>query len=110
MPESWFEDRLRSSVEGLDKSLPMILVSHQPPYGTKADTLKNGVHVGSKIVRSFIDTWQPLACFCGHIHEGRGIDTIGKTKIINPGPVFRGYFAYAEISDTVDKLEIRSIS
>jgi uncharacterized protein len=108
--EEILETQLSLSVEGFDKSHPLILVSHQPPFGTKADALNNGVHVGSKSVRNFIESWQPLVCFCGHIHEGQGIDSIGDTKVINPGPVFQGNYAYAEISDKVEILEIRSLS
>jgi Icc-related predicted phosphoesterase len=39
----------------------------------------------------------PAVCFTGHIHEGRGVDKIGKTKIINPGPLHHGGYAMAEI-------------
>lgn len=110
MAESYFEQHLQQAVSNIDTTLPMILVSHQPPYNTKADALPNGMHVGSKSVRNFIEQYQPLVCFTGHIHEGIGIDAIGDCKIINPGPVFKGQYAYAEISDTIEVLEIRSIN
>jgi hypothetical protein len=108
--ESYFEEHLATAVQDLDRSLPLIFVSHQPPFGTIADSVKSGIHVGSKTVRRFIEQHEPLICFTGHIHEGQGIDTIGNTRIINPGPVYSGNYAYAEISDRVDLLEIRSIS
>ena len=107
--ESYLEDKLQEAAIGMDPEAPMILVSHQPPCDTSADSLPNGMHVGSKAVRVFIEHFQPMVCFCGHIHEGIGIDSIGKTKIINPGPVFQGNYSYAEISDGSDLLEIRSI-
>jgi Icc-related predicted phosphoesterase len=52
---------------------------------------------------------QPLICFTGHIHEARGIDAIGRTKLINPGPLREGGYAYAVLHDDVETLEIRVI-
>lgn len=88
--------------------LPLILMAHQPPVDTKIDKLPNGTHVGSTAVRSFIEVHQPLVCFSGHIHEGVGIDSIGQTKLINPGPFKSGGYAYAEIGESLDLLEIRN--
>ncbi|MBU3914758.1 metallophosphoesterase family protein [bacterium] len=102
-------EQLKKAVLDLQPDIPMILVSHQPPINTSADDLGNGVHVGSSKVREFIESRTPLICFTGHIHEGIGIDSIGDTKIINPGPMYEERYAYAEISDKVDTLEIRSI-
>lgn len=62
-----------------------ILVSHAPPYGTVADQINNGMHVGSKAIREFIEKYQPDFCFTGHIHEARGEDTIGRSLVLNPG-------------------------
>jgi Icc-related predicted phosphoesterase len=107
--EDYFQGKLKTAIEGMNTELPLVLVSHQPPYGTCADCLPNGMHVGSTTVRQFIEDHQPLICFTGHIHEGKGIDSIGNTKIINPGPFFKGNYAYAEISDQVDLVEIRPI-
>ena len=64
-----------------------ILVSHTPPLKTKADRISNGVHVGSKAVRAFIENHQPAFCLCGHIHEARSSDRIGNTRIINSGMI-----------------------
>lgn len=68
----------------------MILISHTPPAGTAIDRLKNGKHVGSEAVRAFIETHQPDLCISGHIHEARGEDTIGNTRIYNPGMLQHG--------------------
>lgn len=107
--EADFASFLSQSVEGIDRQIPKILVCHQPPFNTLTDKTWANQHVGSKSVRSFIEKIQPLICFTGHIHEGMGIDTIGITKIINPGPVWKGQFAYAEIVDLqVRCLEIRT--
>jgi Icc-related predicted phosphoesterase len=87
--------------------LPQIMVSHQPPYDTINDQVSPGVHVGSKSIRKFIEERQPLVCFTGHIHEGTGIDHIGNTAIVNPGPAGRGSYVLTEISDgQIKRLEV----
>ncbi len=69
----------------VNTKIPMILVTHTPPHGTKLDTLRDGRHVGSSSIRKFIEKHQPALCISGHIHEGKGEDFIGNTHIINPG-------------------------
>lgn len=89
--------------------LPLILVSHQPPYGTLNDQVSPGVHVGSKVIRQFIERRQPLICFTGHIHEGIGIDYIGHTVVINAGPAGAGNYAVAETEGiTIKNTAIRN--
>ncbi len=77
-----------------------IFVPHAPPRGT-LDTIMAGMHVGSTAVRKFIEQRKPDAVVCGHIHEARGQDTIGTTKVVNCGPAGRGYYAVLLIGDTV---------
>jgi Icc-related predicted phosphoesterase len=36
---------------------------------------------------------------CGHIHEARGEDRIGRSQIVNPGPVSAGHYAMVEIGE-----------
>jgi len=105
--EDDFNELLNKAVNNINPDYPLILVSHQPPYNTLCDLTHFRMHVGSKAIREFIDNTQPEICFTGHIHEGRGIDLIGKTKIINPGPLKTGSYAYAEIKSKVEVLEIR---
>lgn len=83
--EEVLAEYLEESVAGLPENMPMVLVSHQPPYGTVCDQLENGEHVGSHAVRAFIEQHQPLVVFCGHIHSGIGKDRIGESVILNPG-------------------------
>ena len=78
---------------------PLIMVSHQPPVDTVVDRVPDGNHVGSPTVRSLIEEHQPLVCLSGHIHEGNGVDRIGKTQLVNPGPFMRGRFATIEIEN-----------
>lgn len=70
-----------------------VLVTHAPPYGTCADLLPDGIHVGSKSVRKIIESKQPSVALCAHVHEARCIGEIGKTKVVNPGPISKGYAA-----------------
>ena len=111
--EEEFTAYLSESVSDVSGRLPLILVSHQPPYDTTCDALNTGIHVGSKAVRQFIENYTPLICFTGHIHESAAIDTIGDIPIINPGPLWHGRYAYARLSDDrshVAELDIRNIS
>jgi uncharacterized protein len=81
----------KSLSESLHNScIPVILVTHAPPYGTRLDRLRNGRHVGSRSIRTCIEKYQPDLCITGHIHEGKGVDTIGRTTIINPGMFRQG--------------------
>lgn len=77
-----------------------VLVSHTPPHGTKVDQTLLGIHAGSKIVREFIDVFQPDLCLCGHIHEAIGSDRLGKTLVLNPGP-FPKHYARIEIKEEI---------
>lgn len=107
--EAELQEFMDIAIEEVPDHLPLILMAHQPPLNTKIDRITNGTHVGSRAVRSFIEEHQPLICFSGHIHEGIGIDTIGETKLINPGPFRQGGYAFAEIGSDKDVLEIRKV-
>ncbi|MBS3809221.1 MAG: metallophosphoesterase family protein [Desulfobacterales bacterium] len=99
---------LSDAAAGLPENLPFVLVSHQPPADTACDRIRGGRHVGSRELREFIETYQPLAGFTGHIHESVTTDHIGRTKIVNPGQLRRGCYAYAEITSDLISVEIRS--
>ena len=86
----------------------LILVTHEPPKGTKCDKAMGGYHVGSDSIRLFIDKMQPILVITGHIHEGKGIDKIGKSIIVNPGPFRRGDYSVIEIDDSTVKVELKS--
>jgi len=88
---------LSAAADGLDPALPWVLLSHQPPRDTAVDVVRGGMHVGSRSVREFILLHEPLVCFTGHIHEAAGTDTLGRTRLANPGPVRGGGYAWAEI-------------
>ncbi|NJK86491.1 MAG: YfcE family phosphodiesterase [Bacteroidales bacterium] len=105
-----FQEIISSSKSRFKTKDNLIFVTHQPPYNTKNDEVAKGIHVGSKSIRILIEEVQPLLCLAGHIHEGIGIDEIGRTKIINPGPFKDGNFAYAELgANSINVLEIKHV-
>ncbi len=105
--ESEFEQYLGEASQGLDLTATWVLVCHEPPYQTICDRAAFDLHVGSKAVRAFIEKAQPAICFTGHIHEGVGIEHIGRTQVVNPGPLWQGHYAYAEINSQTSVVEIR---
>ena len=107
--EEVLTENLNKAIAGLPEDTPLVLVSHQPPRDTAADRINSDLHVGSHSVRQFIEQYQPLVCFSGHIHEGAGIDAIGETQVVNPGPFFRGNYATARINGQLEALDIRRI-
>ena len=76
-----------------------ILVSHVPPHKT-LDRAFRILRVGSRALRSFVKEEQPDLCLCGHIHEARGIQKLGRTIIVNPGKFSSRHFAEIRISLT----------
>jgi Icc-related predicted phosphoesterase len=78
-----------------------VFCPHAPPFGTSCDRLSSGQHVGSPSVRAFVEREQPDLVLCGHIHESRAIDSVGTSRVVNPGPVAAGHYALLEIGDGV---------
>jgi len=87
---------------------------HDPPFGTRLDlapkldknlrpvyTLGNPefTNVGSRSVRRFLETYQPLLSLHGHIHEASGMERIGKTSAFNPGSEYRSGVLKAIVVD-----------
>ena len=110
-PMEYSDDELGGFLEEaaaeLDPDLPAVLVSHEPPSDTDVDLAYTGQHVGSAAVRRFIEERQPMACFSGHIHEGLGLDMIGRTMVVNPGPLRSGGYGYGVISDGMARVQVR---
>ena len=89
-----------------------VILSHVPPRNTRADRINSGLHVGSKALREFIEMNRPPLVVTGHIHEARSVDRVGETVIVNPGPLFRGYYAIIELDDkarNVENVELREL-
>lgn len=100
--EKELADFLLAGYEQVRESGRLIMVSHAPPYNTTTDQLSNGSHVGSSAVRRFIEEHQPEICLTGHIHEARGTDQLGPTRIFNPGMIKDG--GWIEIIVEEDRL------
>lgn len=109
-PNEYSEEEFNTMLEEVVKKNincdPIILLVHQPPFNTLCDRLNDGFHVGSHSVRLFIEKYQPAICYCGHIHEGVGIDAIGKTVIVNPGPLRMGKYSRTNFNSSTVNAEI----
>ena len=108
-PEDTIEEVLAEALKEAEGCGRLVLVSHAPPYGTRCDVAVGGRHVGSIKVREFILRHQPVLSICGHIHESRAVDELGKTKVVNPGPFFRGYYAVAKLTKEGAEVELKKI-
>lgn len=76
----------------------LVLIMHNPPKEVKCDALPNGIHVGSEMLRAYIEKRTPFLVVTGHIHEAAGIDEIGKSTVINPGSLAEGKYGWVEAS------------
>lgn len=79
----------------------ILAVLHNAPHGTLLDRLGNGRNVGSTSVRAFLDEAQPEVCVCGHIHEGRGEQDLGRCHVLNPGLLGDGGYVRVNLEDGV---------
>lgn len=108
-PREVDEDKLAEKINqmaaGVSNMRSCIFNLHCPPYGTEIDTapkldetLKPSISggqlvtapAGSTAVRDSITKYQPMVGLHGHIHESRGVTTIGQTKCFNPGSEYGG--------------------
>jgi len=98
--ETELAERIETMASQLRAPTRSIFNLHCPPYNSDLDlapeldanltvVLKQGqmqmVPVGSKAVRAAIEKHRPLLGLHGHIHESRGVSTIGPSICINPG-------------------------
>lgn len=95
------EDELAAALESgyaaLNGAEQHVLLAHVPPRGLRVDRTFFWKHAGSTALRTFIDRTHPALVFCGHIHEGRGIEPLGRTTVVNCGLAARGQYALAEL-------------
>ena len=101
LSEHELERRINDGFAAVRECPVKVFCPHPPPHGTSCDRLASGEHVGSTAVRSFVEREQPDVVLCGHIHEARGVDRIGVTQIVNPGPAGAGHYAVVDIDDAV---------
>jgi uncharacterized protein len=91
--------RIDDGIRAVEDCRAKIFCPHAPPRHTACDLLPSGRHVGSAVIRAFIERAQPDLTLCGHIHEARGTDVIGRTRVVNPGPARAGHYALVEVDD-----------
>jgi uncharacterized protein len=77
-----------------------VVLSHPPPRAERIDRTQAGRNVGSTALREFIDRVQPDLVVCGHIHEGRGVEQLGRTVVVNCGAAVAGFYALVELGET----------
>lgn len=100
LDEDEIYSRLKALVDQLETPATAIFNIHVPPRDSSLDTAfevdeelryvtKGGrpheIATGSSAVRQIIEEAQPLLSLHGHIHESKGVTTIGRTVAINPG-------------------------
>jgi Icc-related predicted phosphoesterase len=84
----------------------LMLISHNPPFGGTFDRTSFGQHVGSRRLKDLILEISPALVQCGHIHEGAGVERMGKSLVFNPGPAMKGRYAIAEIGGGVPNVKL----
>ena len=83
-----------------------ILVSHSPPLRTKCDRATSG-HIGSLPVREYVEREGPGIVLSGHVHEGRSVDRLGRSTVVNPGALLAGNYAELRL-DGVISVELKT--
>ena len=105
VPDAMLKKWLDKGYEQIQHLPKLILVAHDPPFGSKAAELPSGENVGNKSVLEFIRRVQPDICLTGHIHEADSEDFIGKTKVLNPGMLCMGGYVLIQLKE--DRLEAK---
>ncbi|WP_440956021.1 metallophosphoesterase [Methanosarcina sp. Mfa9] len=96
------EEEIESTLEGMVCSAEaagncgkVVLLTHAPPQGT-CDEIPCG-HVGSTAIRKFLERVDLIVC--GHIHEAKGMEKVGRTTVVNPGEACKGSCALITIEE-----------
>ncbi len=103
--EEEIEDMLEKLILKVPDTSRLVTVTHDPPYNTRIDINKRGVHVGSKRIREFVLNKKPFLHISGHIHEAKGVDRLDGTVLVNPGSASLGYYSFIEIIEGDVKVE-----
>jgi hypothetical protein len=91
------QNLLENAYQSTSNPQHLVLVTHLPPRNTKVDVTHGGQHIGSRSVRMFVEERKPILVLCGHVHESSGVDKIGKTTVVNPGPATQGFCAIVNL-------------
>lgn len=74
-----------------------LLVFHTPPRYGNID-LEKGRHIGHERVTHIIKMYKPRYVIVGSALDGQGVETIGTSLVINPGPLCEGHYAILDTS------------
>ena len=85
----------RTSVEILKNYEFDVLLTHYPPKGT-VDRAWNGARIGLLEVRKLVEEKQPAFVHCGHVHESKGWARLGRSLVVNAGPLRSGSYALVD--------------
>lgn len=96
------ERGLRIAFSEIANAKHKVMITHNPPKNTKLDRISTGVHVGSQVIRDFILLNKPDAAISAHIHEAVGVDELGGTKLIYPGPVSGGWAGILTVGEKTE--------
>jgi hypothetical protein len=107
--EKEIEEGLKKGFEKVKNCKIKIQITHIPPARTKLDVAYTGAHIGSEVVRKFIEENKPDVAVSAHVHEARGVDELKKTKLINPGRFPEGYCGMITIKNSTVKAEVISL-
>ncbi len=102
-PCEYAEEEIYDTLSCIPKDC--ILITHTPPRNTKTDKAFKIKHVGSTAIRQIIEEKTPQVALCGHIHESRNFDYIGKTLVVNPGKFSEGFYALVSVGERTCSLE-----
>ncbi len=71
-----------------------ILLFHSPPV-CRLD-MSDGEHCGVLLINEIIERVSPTLVICGRAKLGQGLVKMGKTTVVNPGPLFQGNYAVVD--------------
>ena len=101
---------LQNAYKDVENTKYKVQVTHAPPHGTRLDTIQSGIHVGSNVVKSFIENHHPILAISAHIHEARGADRLKNTFLINSGRFPEGYLGLVNIDNGVVNGKVLNIT
>ncbi len=87
----------------------LVAIMHNPPKDTNCDMVQSGAHVGSPLLRKFIEDYKPLVVVTGHIHESNGVSKIGNSIIVNPGPLADGHYVWLTVALSGNRWEVKQV-
>lgn len=105
----WSEDDLKRFLI-VPYSLPsnrLLMITHAPIYGVMDEI--QGLNVGSKSLREFLERHGALIWITGHLHEYSNYTRHKDTWILNPGPAMHGYYGLIEVTDRNCSISIADV-